>query len=123
MTHILIVEDDEQYCTMVSHMLMKEGYRVSVARNGDEGLRQAAAIGPDLILTDILMPGSDGIDLIMGLRQQGSGIPLIAMSGGRRSIRADFNLDSAHLLGVKTTLAKPFTREELRTAVRAALGQ
>lgn len=121
MTHILVVEDDTQFCTMISQMLNQDGHRVSVAGNGEEGMRRVTEAPPELILTDILMPGTDGIDLIMSLNRQGSGIPVIAMSGGRRSIRADFNLESAALLGVKATLSKPFTRAELREAIRTAL--
>jgi len=121
MTHILVVEDDPQFCTMITQMLTQDGHRIQVAGNGEEGLRRIAEAAPELILTDILMPGTDGIDLIMALNRQGSAIPVIAMSGGRRTIRAEFNLESAALLGVRATLTKPFTRAELRQAITSAL--
>lgn len=121
MTHILVVEDDPQFCTMITQMLSQDGHRIQVAGNGEEGLRRIAEAPPELIVTDILMPGTDGIDLIMALNRQGSTIPVIAMSGGRRTIRAEFNLESAALLGVRATLTKPFTRAELRQAIAGAL--
>lgn len=121
MSHILVVEDDAQFCTMITQMLSHDGHRVSVAGNGEEGMLRVAESRPELIITDILMPGTDGIDLIMSLNRQDAGIPVIAMSGGRRSIRADFNLESASLLGVKATLSKPFTRAQLREAIQIAL--
>ena len=122
MTHILVVEDDEQFRAMLTEMLSLDGHRISLAGNGEEGLRRIAEAPPELILTDILMPGTDGIELIMALNRRGNGIPIVAMSGGRRSIRADFNLESASLLGVKSTLSKPFTRAQLRQAITTALG-
>ena len=122
MKHILLIDDDEQFRSMLTQMLEAEGYRVTQARDGDEGLRKLAQGGADLIITDILMPNKDGIETIMALSGQGSSIPVIAISGGRRNIKADFNLQSAELMGVRVTLAKPFTRMELREALRKALG-
>ena len=122
MNHILLIDDDEQFRSMLTQMLEAEGHRVTQARDGDEGLRKLAQGGADLIITDILMPNKDGIETIMALSGQGSSIPVIAISGGRRNIKADFNLQSAELMGVRVTLAKPFTRMELREALRKALG-
>ena len=122
MTHILVIEDDEQFREMLVQMLTADNHRVTVARDGEEGLRLAAQAKPELIITDILMPKKDGIETIMELAKQGAGVPIIAISGGRRSISAEFNLESASLMGVKATLAKPFTRDELRKAIGQALG-
>lgn len=120
MAHILVVEDDEQFRTMLEQMLTQDRHRVSVARDGEEGLRLAAEIRPDLIVTDILMPRRDGIEMILELSRLGSTIPVIAISGGRRFISAGFNLESAALLGVKATLSKPFVRADLRRAIAEA---
>ena len=80
-----------------------------------------ARVRPDLIITDILMPNMDGMEFIMELVRQSNNTPLIAMSGGRRSITSAFNLESARLLGVKVTLSKPFTHTALRAALHEAL--
>jgi CheY-like chemotaxis protein len=121
MTTILIVDDDELFRTMLDAMLRGEGHQVLSAVNGTEALSVLESHAPDLIMTDILMPDGDGIELISTLNQQARGIPIIAMSGGRRAISLEFNLESAELMGVKATLAKPFTRATLRQAITDAL--
>jgi hypothetical protein len=63
----------------------------------------------------------DGIDTIMELARLGIDISIIAISGGRRSISPEFNLDSATLIGVRAALAKPFARGDLRQAIAQAL--
>lgn len=121
MAHILVVEDDLQFRTMLVVMLQGDQHQVSTAENGREALALLARSAPDLIITDILMPTMDGVELIMALSQSGNTTPVIAMSGGRRSISAEFNLESAALLGVKVSLAKPFARADLRSAIEKAL--
>ena len=121
MAHIMVVEDDIQFRQMLLDMLQQDGHRVASAGDGVEAMTALAAARPDLIITDILMPGMDGVELIMELSRQDNATPMIAMSGGRRAITAEFNLDSAALLGVKSTLAKPFSRADLRAAIEQAL--
>ena len=121
MAHILLIDDDEQFRTMLAQMLRQDNHQVTVACDGEEGLRLAGQDTPDLIITDILMPNRDGIETIMALNRDGRKIPIIAISGGRRIITADFNLQSASMIGVKVTLAKPFDRAALRLAIDQAL--
>lgn len=121
MAHIFIIEDDAQFLTMLVKMLQSDGHQVTTASNGEEALSLLERIKPNLILTDILMPKMDGVETIMALSQKGNAIPIIAMSGGRRSISAEFNLESANLLGVEAVLAKPFSRADLRAAIELAL--
>jgi CheY-like chemotaxis protein len=121
MAHILLIEDDEQFRAMLAQILIQDTHRVTLACDGEEGLRLALQVKPDLIITDILMPHKDGIETILELTRAGSEIPIIAMSGGRPSISAEFNLESASLIGVRATLAKPFARADLRLAIERAL--
>jgi CheY-like chemotaxis protein len=121
MAHVLLIEDDAQFRGMLTQMLSRDGHRVTVACDGVDGLRLALGINPDLIITDVLMPKQDGIETILALSQTGSAVPIIAISGGRRLITAQFNLDSALLMGVSGTLAKPFGRADLRQAIERAL--
>ncbi len=121
MAHIMVVEDDIQFRQMLFDMLQQDGHRVALAGDGVEAIKLLATVQPDLIITDILMPGMDGVEFIMELSRQDNATPMIAMSGGRRAITAEFNLDSAALLGVKSTLAKPFSRADLRGAIKQAL--
>ncbi|SDY14708.1 Response regulator receiver domain-containing protein [Allochromatium warmingii] len=122
MSKILIVDDDELFRAMLVEMVQREGHLVSTAANGNAALTAIEQSRPDLIITDILMPEKDGIELIMELARRESRIPIIAVSGGRRSISLEFNLESAKLMGVRATLPKPFSREQLRSAITDALG-
>lgn len=121
MAHILVIDDDEFFLEMVQQMLLLDNHRVSLLKDGEQAMAWLAQHRPDLILTDILMPNMDGVELIMQLSKLSDHTPLIAMSGGRRSITSAFNLESAKLLGVKFSLAKPFTQLALRDVLREAL--
>jgi len=121
MSHILVIEDDEFFGELLLELLQQDGHKVSLATDGAKALQLLAIQRPDLIITDILMPNMDGVEFIMALAKQDSRIPVIAMSGGRRSISPEFSLESAKLLGVKTTLTKPFTHTDLRQTVQLAL--
>ena len=121
MSHIFIIEDDEFFSDMLVAMLQQDGHKVTATNDGIKAMHLLQRIKPDLIITDILMPNMDGVELIMELSKQSNETPLIAMSGGRRSISAEFNLGSVKLLGVKSTLVKPFTHMDLRKAIQEAM--
>lgn len=121
MSHILVIDDDEFFRDVLEQMLKKEGHIVTVSHDGIHALGLLKRIEPDLIITDILMPNMDGVEFIMQLTKLSNNTPVIAMSGGRRSITSAFNLESAKLLGVKVTLTKPFAHTALRTALQEAL--
>lgn len=123
MPQILLIEDDEQLSKMLIQMLKGDGHVVTLAGNGLEALARLEQWRPDLILTDILMAKMDGVETIMELAKRGIRIPIIAMSGGRRSISSEFTLNSAAMLGVSATLSKPFSRSQLRQAIDAALAR
>lgn len=121
MKKILVVDDDAQMRDMISQMLEREGYVIACAADGNEALRRYRQTASDLVVLDILMPNKDGIETTMELKREFPGIRILAMSGGRRALSPQFNLDSAEVLGVDATLPKPFTREQLLKAVREAL--
>ena len=121
MAHILVVEDELAFREPLVKLLTNDGHLVAVAGNGVEALHLLKTIRPDLIITDILMPKKDGIETIEELSRLGNAVPIIAMSGGRRSVTADFNLASAEFTGVRASLTKPFSRAELRGAIQLAL--
>jgi CheY-like chemotaxis protein len=122
MSHVLVIEDEAFFSAVLVQMLKQDGHQVTASADGAKALTLLQRIHPDLIITDILMPNMDGVEFIMELTKLSSHTPLIAMSGGRRSITSAFNLESAKLLGVKTTMTKPFNLAELRRAVKEALG-
>jgi len=119
----MVIEDDLEFRVPLVKMLTKDGHRVSIAGDGVTALSLLKTIHPDLIITDILMPNMDGIELIIELSRLGNAVPIIAMSGGRRALKPEFHLGSAAVIGVKLTLAKPFSRTELRQAIHEALAR
>jgi CheY-like chemotaxis protein len=121
MANILVADDDEQYPIMLAKILHKEHHNVVIANDGEEALKLCASQKFDLIITDILMPNVDGIDLMVDLIERNSKVPIIAISGGRNTITAEFNLQSAHTLGVQMVLKKPFSTEQLLEAVNSLL--
>ena len=121
MANILVIEDESQLSELLKKMLMRDGHQVLIADDGVEGIKSFHRFNPDLIITDIIMPEKDGIEVIMEVLKENPNLPIIAISGGRRAVTADFNLDSAEMLGVKGVLQKPFTHEQLLEVVQLAL--
>jgi CheY-like chemotaxis protein len=125
MAHILLIDDDEMLRDTVLQMLELDGHQVTEAADGERGLKAFAAHhgrgrGFDLVITDVLMPGVDGARVIVELRREHPQLPIIAISGGRRVLSPQFNLETATLAGATCQLAKPFGRHELQSAVRQA---
>lgn len=118
---ILLVEDDDQFRGMLELMLTKAQYQVISASNAQAGLKLIQTNQPDLILTDVIMPTMDGIELIMTLKRRGDTTPVIVMSGGGRSMSTEGNFMTVSLLGATATIAKPFSREQLLQAIEDAL--
>lgn len=116
---ILIIDDDPQLGPFLRELLEGEGYRVLVAVDGIEGQRIFNGCKPDLVLTDLIMPGREGIELIMGLRQGNQALPIIAMSGGSRF--SGRYLDIAQTLGANAILKKPFSADQLLATIGSLL--
>jgi DNA-binding response OmpR family regulator len=122
LAHILIIDDDPQILDMLSQTLEREGYEVITASDGKEGLRLYRENPVDLIITDIIMPGKEGIETIMDLRRDFPHVKIIAISGGGQ-IDAEQYLSMAQKLGAQRTFIKPFERAELLKAIMELLGQ
>ena len=117
---ILIIDDDERILTSLQDILAQEGYILSIASNGKEGLKKCETGEPDLIITDIIMPDIEGIELIRAIRRGNVNIPIIAMSGD--FIGQKF-LEAARLFGAINTLLKPFSAKELKDKINRALSR
>jgi DNA-binding NtrC family response regulator len=117
---ILLIDDDPSIRRSVPGVLRRLGHEVLTAEHGDDGLRLWGERGADLVITDLCMPGRNGLEVIVQLRHFAPDLPLIAISGGSGSAALDL-LGTARLAGALHTLAKPFTVEELRSTVGAAL--
>jgi two-component system chemotaxis response regulator CheY len=122
MDKILVVDDDVIYLNLLANILINKNYNVFFAKDGAEALNFCALQKFDLIITDILMPNVDGIDLIMQLNKFNSNTPIVAISAGSNRISAMLNLQIATALGVNSILLKPFSSEQFIGAVESALG-
>ncbi|MBF0621212.1 MAG: response regulator [Magnetococcales bacterium] len=113
MPSVLLIEDDLEYCKLISRILTDHGYEVQTANDGDKGLQVYRNHPADVILTDMIMPEMDGVALIRALKHDDPKPRIIAMSGGGRHLHARFNLEIAETLGVHACLTKPFSKDEL----------
>lgn len=116
---ILLVEDDEPLRAVLQKSLEQAGYAVTTAGDGRTGLLSFRAEHADLVITDLVMPGDEGISLIIHLHDEFPKTPIIAISGS--SVRAPEYLGLAMKLGASVSLAKPFTRDALLEAVHVLL--
>ena len=122
MPNILIIDDDEQIRTLIRRHLEADGHTVTDAATAVAGMQKYLEGRFDLVITDILMPGKDGIELITELLEKKPDVKIIAISGGG-SCEPQLYLASSKYLGASLTLAKPFRREELLQAVNQLLEQ
>jgi DNA-binding response OmpR family regulator len=122
MQSILLIDDDEDLRVALCLFLERAGYTVTVARDGREGLKIFRRLPPDLVITDIVMDGLEGIETSQALCHEVPGVKIIAMSGGGSRRHSSF-LEFAKHLGAQQTLDKPFHPKDLLTAVCAALHQ
>lgn len=121
MNRILLAEDETRIASFVAKGLQAHGFTVTVVEDGEQAL-EALEQGPfDLIITDMVMPNVDGIELIKTLRRTQPDVPVIGISAGLGGSDADLMLRAAKAVGATTVLAKPLTRKELLAAVLAAL--
>lgn len=120
MAKILVIDDNDLVRASTRSILEAEGYAVEEAGDGNVGIARAKSYAPDLILTDIVMPNKEGIEMIRDLRGRGYTGPIIAMSGGGRLDAAEV-LDLAGKLGADACIAKPFKKADLLTKVKACL--
>jgi DNA-binding response OmpR family regulator len=117
---VLVIDDDVKITRVLDLRLRKAGYQVILAANGEAGLNLFKAEHPDMVITDILMPGKEGLETIMALRRDSPEVKIIAMSGGGR-IGAHEYLDLAKKFGAQYAFTKPFTGKEVLQAVRELL--
>ncbi len=114
---ILIVDDEEMIRDLCSHILTAEGYQVTTAANGAVALEELARSDMDLLITDIKMPGMDGLELFERVKQKNQDIVTIFITGHGT---LDTAIESL-MRGVEGFVLKPFTQEELVGAVERAI--
>lgn len=118
---ILVVDDESELRDVVAQVLQTAGHRVVQAGNGAEATKLFAREHFDIVLTDVIMPEKDGMQVIAELRTKRPGVRIIAMSGGGHVPRDQY-LKLASALGAHAALEKPFNNQALLAAVQKVLG-
>ncbi len=121
MASILLVDDDDLSRGAVHKMLERTGYVVHSTGIGQEALDHYRRQRSDLVITDLIMPDLDGLEIIQQLRRIDPAVRVLAISGGGR-VDAEEYLSVARKFGAVEVLPKPFTGQELKQAVEKALG-
>ena len=116
MANILIVDDDETERLALVSILEQAGHDVRSARDGDEALQLYVEERVHVVVTDIVMPGRDGLSLISALKSLDPSSAIIAVSGKSQS-----QLEASKLFGAREILTKPVDAEELVAAVEDAV--
>ncbi|MEJ2256882.1 MAG: response regulator [Woeseiaceae bacterium] len=126
MARILVIDDEQYIRTALREVLEREGFEVRAAGDGKKGLELLETEGADLVITDVIMPGMDGVATLEQIKQNHPDIPVIVISGGGNiapleyepgAISTSAYLASAAKAGASCTLTKPFNRQELVSAV------
>ena len=115
-TKVLLAEDDESFIDALVIGLAREGFDVTVARDGNEALRLFASVEPDLVLLDLMLPRLSGIDVCRSIRAR-SGVPIIMVTAKGTEIDTVVGLE----VGADDYVAKPYRLRELVARMRAVL--
>jgi CheY-like chemotaxis protein len=116
MARILLIDDDDAVRTALRLTLIHFGHTVVEARNGKEGVALFPHAAADVVITDIVMPEKEGLEVLMDLQKKQPSVKIIAISGGGRVSPEDY-LRTAKALGAAKVLAKPFSNEDLLAAI------
>jgi len=127
MTKVIVIDDEEDIRIALEEAFTRAGFEVEVASNGNDGMNLLREHGADLVITDIIMPGSDGVETAHNIRTEFPKTKIIVMSGGGNAAPLGYEpaaitttayLASAAAIGADLTLTKPFDRKELIKAAK-----
>ena len=113
---LLVVDDDVELCALLGEFLEREGYNVQFEHEGRGGLSQALEGGFDLVILDVMLPGTDGFEILRRIRQQ-SRVPVLMLTARGEDVDRIVGLE----LGADDYLPKPFNPRELVARIRAIL--
>lgn len=116
---VLIVDDEPNIVISLQFLMRKAGFETSVARDGDEALREVDAFGPDLVLLDVMMPRRDGFEVCQELRASGhDDLKIVLLTAKGREAEVAKGLS----VGADAYVTKPFSTAELVATVTRLLG-
>ena len=120
MAKILVIDDEAPIAVMIKKMLEKAGHEVEIAINGYEGLILFDKFHPELLITDIVMPEKEGLELIFELRRKNPELKIVAISGDGRFQYQGY-LTSAKHLGANMVFQKPLDHKEFMKSISELL--
>jgi CheY-like chemotaxis protein len=121
MARILVIEDDKLVREMLKEMLERNKYEVTVALEGNEGIASYREKKADIVITDIIMPGKEGVETIIDLQREFPEVKIIAISGGGFGNPIDYLKAAKMFSSVKYAFAKPFLQSEILQAIESLL--
>ncbi len=120
MARVLVIDDEDSVRALLSRILVREGHQVSEATGGRQGMALLKARGADLVITDISMPDSDGLEVLIAARCT-QPAPRVIVIAGEEELPQLNVMRMARLLGAFATLFKPFHVEDMLDLVKQAL--
>jgi CheY-like chemotaxis protein len=118
---VIVADDVDGIQDLVGHWLKDAGHLVMCVSTGQAAARLVKKQHFDIVITDIIMPDEDGLELILELKEAQPSVRILAISGGGRHVQAADCLKMARNLGAHGGLLKPFNREQLLEAVKLVL--
>ena len=116
---VLVVDDDPEITESIRYALKSNGFQVTIARDGNQGVAIAETKKPQLVILDMMMPKRSGFLVLERLRQNGEEpVPVIMITGNEGSRHQEY----AELLGVSDYIHKPFTMDRLLDSVQNLIG-
>jgi two-component system NtrC family response regulator len=117
MNTVLVVDDEPNYLVVLSELLKEEGFEVFTAESGEQGLKIARENDLDIVITDMRMPGMDGLELLKAVKSFNADLPVIMVTAFGEVEKAVVAMKA----GAYNYLAKPFNNEELLVNIRKAI--
>lgn len=121
MAHILVIDDEADIRRILEIFLTGEGHLVETADDGKEGVRLAALQDFDLIITDVIMPNKDGLEVLTDIRRKSPESRIIVMTGGTFKVDKDLIMSTAKAMRAHKVVAKPIDLLALKAAVDEVL--
>ena len=118
---ILVADDEEDIRVLVQRWLLDEGHTVVLVANATEAAKLLTRIRFDVIVTDVIMPDGDGVQLSGDFKREQPQVRILAISGGNRYMDRENCVKIARGFGAHAALLKPFKREQLLEGIAAAL--
>ena len=115
--HILVIEDDPSITLGLQMNLEAEGYEVTIAIDGEDGLERALSSDVDLVILDLMLPKMNGFEVVKAIRGQGNHVPVVMLSARGAEMDKVMGLE----LGAEDYITKPFSLAELLARVKAVL--